>query len=169
MMRKLPVKVMNPTPEKGMTFALNLLTFRSRTVKEVEKRLKEKGYPQEIIDEIIEKLIKLKYLDDKSYADDFIKSRTKYGTRKLKIELRQKGIENETVQDCLDECLDSETESSRAICEAQKALKTMRPPYDRAVLLRLRGRLARRGFSSEIINQAIREINLPDLDAEGLD
>jgi SOS response regulatory protein OraA/RecX len=69
----------------------------------------------------------------------------------------------------LDECLDSETESSRAICEAQKALKTMRPPYDRAVLLRLRGRLARRGFSSEIINQAIREINLPDLDAEGLD
>ncbi len=169
MMRKRRALVTNPTAEKGMTFALSLLTFRSRTEKEVEKRLKERGYPQEIINEIIEKLIKMKYLDDKSFADDFIKSRVKYGTRKLKIDLRQKGIDSETVQDCLSECLDAETEYSRALCEAQKALRTMRPPYDRAVTIRLRGRLARRGFTSDIINQVMNEIRLLDIDEEGLD
>ncbi len=169
MMRKKPVKVSNPTAEKGMTFALNLLTFRARTEKEVEKRLKERGYPQEIIEEIIEKLIKLKYLDDKSYADDFIRNRVKYGTRKLKIDLRQKGIDNEMVQECLDECLDAETEFARALCEAQKALKTIRPPYDRLVINRLRGRLARRGFTGDVINQVMNEIKLLDIDDEGLD
>ena len=81
------------TEEQAMQDALRLLSYRMRSVAEMETRLARKSYPAAIITHTITELQRLGLLDDADFARTWVESRChSRGPTRLKQELRQKGI-----------------------------------------------------------------------------
>ncbi len=93
--------------EKSYNRALRFLSFRPRSEKEIKDYLKlktknlELKTQNEIVNSIIKRLKEHKFLDDEEFARWWIEQRTKIKPRAWKViqyELKQKGIEEETIQ-----------------------------------------------------------------------
>ena len=79
--------------------AFHFLSFRSRSEKEMRDYLQKKEFSQ--IDETIEKLKNLDFINDNKFAQEFIESRSKNkpkGKKALMIELARKGIKIENIE-----------------------------------------------------------------------
>ena len=75
--------------------AYRLLSLRPHSEKELEKKLREKGFPAVVIKETLEKLHDLKYLNDASFAAGGARNlavNKLWGNRKIALSLREKGI-----------------------------------------------------------------------------
>lgn len=83
--------------------ALQYLTIRQRSVKEINDYLVKKQYSPENINETIKRLINLKFLNDDSFARDFAENRQRKGKSKrvIEFELKLKGISKDMADDVL--------------------------------------------------------------------
>jgi regulatory protein len=75
--------------------AYRLLSVRPQSAGEIEKKLREKGFPATVIKEALEKLFDLKYLDDASFASQWTRNlavNKLWGNRKISASLKEKGI-----------------------------------------------------------------------------
>lgn len=160
--------------EKGLEYALYLLSLQMRTVKQLEDKLASKEMPPELIAQIIGFLKELKYLDDVTYAQYFIRSkRSKYGDYRIKMALKQKGISNQDADEAFFKLQDEEEGEGeahdpevaiRVILDKKIASTTI--DWDRlktdykykySTYQKLASFLANRGFSSSIIKSAVSE------------
>jgi regulatory protein len=85
--------------------AYRLLALRPRSVREIEKKLREKGFPAAIIKEALEKLHDLKYLDDVSFASQWTRHlavNNLWGNRKIIADLQLKGVAARLIDDAID-------------------------------------------------------------------
>ena len=85
--------------------AYRLLSLRPHSVKEIEKKLREKGFPAAIIKEALEKLRELKYLDDVSFASQWARHLAVnkfWGNKKIIAGLQAKGISTGLIDDAID-------------------------------------------------------------------
>lgn len=62
----------NRLASSPMDAALDYISDRARTVREVEEKLDSLNYGEYEVNQVISRLIELKYLDDEKYAADFI-------------------------------------------------------------------------------------------------
>lgn len=142
--------------EKAMSLAYNYLSYKPRTEDEMRKYLCAKGYPEDIIIAVIEKLKDYKYLNDNEYASNFHKSQVLskgYGPLRIQYKLLQKGISKEQYQKVeTDENIDY---YFIALSQAQKKLKGKK---DMESLKKVYGYLMRRGFPTEIISRVISKL-----------
>lgn len=79
--------------------AFHFLSFRSRSEKEMRDFLKKKEVVE--IDETINKLKELDFINDAKFAKEFVESRSKNkpkGKKALMIELARKGIKIENIE-----------------------------------------------------------------------
>lgn len=86
--------------------ALRFLEARQRSVTEVRRRLTTAGYREDLITAALERLGDLGVLDDQAFATQWVESRDRArprGERALRQELRQKGIDSETIAATLEE------------------------------------------------------------------
>jgi regulatory protein len=90
-----------------MEAAAAYLANRMRTVFELRKHLKDKEYSPEEIDEAIEELIGLKYLDDYQYALRYYEynREKRRGTLRAERELAEKGVDKETIRNAKEDFL----------------------------------------------------------------
>jgi regulatory protein len=73
--------------------ALNYVGYQARTVKEVDRRLQKEEYDQELIKEVLNRMIEEKYLNDETYAVEYYQqNRERYGIRRIRYKLNEKGI-----------------------------------------------------------------------------
>jgi regulatory protein len=75
--------------------AYRLLSLRPHSSKEIETKLREKRFPAAVINEALEKLHELKYLDDVSFASQWARHlavNNLWGNRKISAALQTKGI-----------------------------------------------------------------------------
>lgn len=88
------------------TLALNYISIRMRSIKEVKMYLQKKEINSNLIEETVEKLVKNGYLNDfnfaKAYVNDQLIISTK-GPLKIKKELLNYGINNDIVDEVIDE------------------------------------------------------------------
>ncbi len=87
-----------------LAVALRYLSYRPRTIREVEKRL-EGRFTSPVVEKTLTYLKDLKYLDDASFCAQWIGSRERRrpkGSRALKQELRRLGVEQQLVDDALE-------------------------------------------------------------------
>ena len=80
--------------------AYRLLSMRPHSEKELEKKLREKGFPAAVVKEALEKLHDLKYLDDASFAVQWARNlaiNKLWGDKKIFVNLREKGVEAELI------------------------------------------------------------------------
>ncbi len=87
----------------GYNRCIALLSRREHSVLELTQKLSQQGcgqgYNQEVIENIIAKLISLNYQSDERFAEVFCRSRVskKNGSRKVRYELQQKGIDDHLI------------------------------------------------------------------------
>ncbi|MBA3876622.1 MAG: recombination regulator RecX [Anaerolinea sp.] len=87
-------------PAVVLEAALRFLEARRRSVAEVRRRLTDAGYREELVTTAIERLAELGILDDDAFAAQWVESRDRArprGERALRVELRQKGVDPETI------------------------------------------------------------------------
>lgn len=82
--------------------SIKYISVRLRSIKEIKDYLKKKEDNIELIDIVVNKLIKLGYLDDNKFAKAFIKDKlsfTSMGDYKIKMELQRLGVSYEIIED----------------------------------------------------------------------
>ena len=141
-------------------FAMKLIGLRRRSVFEIEERLKQKDYRDDIIAEAIDELKKFRYLDDEAFAEAFICDRINLrpcGKRMMERELRTKGVPSGIIEEKLASLLDERTEMELAQRLVSKKIKLVKDNADKNKTRRkLSAFLASRGFSFDIISQALK-------------
>ena len=139
--------------EFAMRIALGLLEARARTEHELRAALAARRVPGDVADEVVARLIELRYLDDESYARALTSSRVRNshrGQARIRRELQQRGVEAEVAAAALAE-IDVDDEWASARTFAAKKMRTMHGVERTAARRRLQGALARRGFSADIV------------------
>lgn len=130
-----------------------LLKFRLRSEKEIRVRLKKKKFDQKIIEETVAFLKDQDFINDNYFAKAWLESRLKrpLGLRRIKEELRQKGIDKEIINSQISE-IKKDYSEEEIVAEIAKArfnrLKNIEPQKAKR---RLYAYLLRRGFSPEIV------------------
>ena len=141
-------------PRHALEQAVNMLERRDRSVQEVTKKLVDAGYSQQAAGRACARLLEGGYLDDERYASQAIsRLGKKYGSIRLRRELRRAGIAEEIISRLLD-AREPEEQLEAAISLAQKSLrgKTLEPA---AAWRRAYGALARRGYPPNIVRAAL--------------
>lgn len=153
-------KVLKSEEEKRViNSALNLLSYRQNSIQELYTKLKRKGYEEEYIIKAIEFCKERDYLNDKSYAENYIKDKTylnKYGEIRIRYDLIKKGISKDIIDEVLD--LDFDDEYSRALELAEKKVKSYGKDDKNAIYRKLAGFLQRKGYSYDVVSKVLREV-----------
>src|SRR4051794_7120547 len=92
--------------EIAREIAIRYIDYSARTGAEVARRLARAGYEQELIESVVEDLIRADLLNDDTFSKQWVESRArskKLGRARLASELRQKGVSKETVEVALQE------------------------------------------------------------------
>jgi len=136
--------------------ALVFLSYRARSEREVRDRLRRARYSQEAIDHAISRLHDWRYLDDEDFARRWVQNRSTHrprGRRLLQQELRQKGIDRETVRDVIDGSDLDEVAAATAL--ARQRVSSYRGQDPLTVRRRVGGYLARRGYGFDVVRIAL--------------
>lgn len=88
-----------------MEVAAQYLANRMRTIAEMRQHLKDKEFSEAEIDETVNDLIGLRYLDDYAYAMRYYEYNTAKhrGSKRAMRELEEKGIDKETIKFALED------------------------------------------------------------------
>ena len=136
--------------ERAMQQALLFLSYRARSEKEIRQNLSKHEIPEAIIEETIEKLRENGFADDKKFANAWVENRSTFrprGRRALTLELRQKGIDDSTIESAL-EGIDEEALAYEAGIKKARKLRVQEWSEFRK---KMSDFLARRGFSYSVI------------------
>ena len=154
----------NRLASSPMDAALDYLSDRARTVREVEEKLDSLNYGEYEVNQVISRLIELKYLDDEKYAADFITTRlaTKpISKKKLWTQLYAHKLSKDVINAAL-EAVTPETEQENALTVAKKFNAQFAALEEQRVTRRLMGR----GFGYDAAKCALETIfdNADDVD-----
>jgi regulatory protein len=142
---------------QAMDSALRFLAARPRSIVEIRRRLAQKDIEEAVVDEVIERLTALNYVDDLEFARFWVRNREEFnprGTMALRYELRQKGLADSIIDEALAE-LDPNDSAYRA---AQKKLRSLRGKEPEEQRNKLGAFLSRRGFSFEVARSVVDRI-----------
>lgn len=136
--------------EQAHALCLRLLTARARSRAELIERMTRRGYPDEVIETVLDRLVAVGLIDDEDFAAQWVRSRQTYsgkGKRALAAELRIKGVDTEVIAAALDG-IDAGAERLRAeqLVERKLRRELLADGDDAKVMRRLVGMLARRGY-----------------------
>ena len=157
--------------EAGKLFdaSLRFLSYRPRSEKEVKDFLAKKiarvenikfteASQSPVISQIISRLKKQSFLNDKEFADWWVKARTgsqPKGSYLIKRELAGKGIDKEIIEKAISK-IKNQTELGRNVIE--KKIKTWKKLTNLELKNKIYQHLARRGFDSAAIKEVIAQI-----------
>lgn len=145
--------------QKARDYAFLLLKFRQRSVKELYSRLKKKNFSEEVSRKTISFLIEKGFIEDSSFARSWIESRLKrsLGLRRIRNELRLKGIEEALIETEIAAIKKNYREDQVVKKIAQERFTKLKGVEPQIAKRRLYAYLLRRGFSPEIIIDALNQ------------
>lgn len=147
--------------DKYYNGVLKFISLRPRSEKEISDWFKKREVGQQTKNLVWQKLQDLGYVNDEEFAKWWVEQRQSFrptGFRGLALELRQKGISQETIVKLLNGSIVSLSEREMAKKAAEKKMKLWQklPPLE--LKKKMTSFLGRRGFSWEIIEEVIDEI-----------
>lgn len=141
-------------------YALKLLSYRSRSKRELLQRLKEKGFDSEEIERAIACLEDAGFIKDEELAHGLFQNaleRKYLGRKGIKMLLLRRGIRKELINETLSNLTEEmEQESAKRLVE--KKLRTLKACPEEIIRQKLWRMLERRGFSPDVINYVIKSI-----------
>lgn len=149
-----------------LNIAFFYLKFRPRTIKETREHLYKKvrttHWSHEAVDKVINHLIELKFLDDKTFIDFLVRSRTATkvkGIFAIKQELNRFGVDKELVDEYFSNTEINEAELAEKFLSSRwPRLKSLpkQKRFEKALSL-----LQRRGFNYETSRKTIEKMENP--------
>ncbi len=148
--------------------ALAFLSHRPRTRAEVARKLAENAIPDVVVDEVLAWLEAKALVDDAAYARQYAESRARlsgYGPQRIRQELMRRGVARETIEGALADEVDEDAVRTAAREQALDRWRLLaREPDPRRRRRKLSDYLVRRGFSYDVIAEAMAALPDPDDD-----
>ncbi|MCI0607981.1 MAG: RecX family transcriptional regulator [Anaerolineae bacterium] len=143
--------------ERAIQQALLFLSYRSRSESEIRQNLLKHEIPEDVIEQTLQRLRQDGLANDDQFAQAWVENRSAFRPRSrhmMAMELRQKGLDDETVSTAL-EAVDDETLAYEAAQKRVTRLKGLKWVDFRKKLSEF---LARRGFSYSVIAPVVTRI-----------
>ena len=136
--------------------AVRLLARREHSVEELRRKLGSKGYPQDLIEPVIQKLAGKRLVSDERFTSGFVHHHAKRGQGPIRIraELRQQGIPDAQVEAALRGADLDWVQLAREVRRRKFGATPPRGLGERAKQARF---LQYRGFDAEQLRAAFRE------------
>jgi regulatory protein len=148
--------------EKYYIAVVRLLTRRPRSEKEISDYLLKKKATLEVSKAIITKIQQQRFQNDLEFARWWVQSRTRYKAKSnlvIKMELHQKGINDEIIQSALSEKTDDyKTDFEKAEIIAKKYAKRIVSLSKNDQYRRMSSYLSQKGFDYDTIRRVIDDI-----------
>jgi len=151
--------------ERAREKALNYLSYRPRSEAELRSHLLESDFAEATVAEVLDRLREVGLVDDDAFARYWADNRARFrprGKRMLVQELRQKDVASHVIEATLME-YDEVAAAQQVAAEQARRLAHLPPDQFRR---RLWDRLMRRGFSPDIIHEALATQPFFQLDTE---
>ena len=150
-------------PISAYEYALNLLTARAYSARNLRRKLVQKGFPSPDVDSTIERLLGNGLLDDTRYAQQLARGRLLgpgASRRRIRQQLYQRGIQREVADAAIDSVIEEESVDLEAVIEkdARKKLATLSGLDLTVVRRRLYAHLARHGYGPDEINAVLKKV-----------
>ena len=150
--------------------AYRLLSLRPHSEKELEKKLRGKGFSAVVVKEALEKLHDLKYLDDASFAVQWARNlavNKLWGDKKIFVNLREKGVETELISAAVEEARrEISEEKAIAFLIKKKASRKKLDIFDLKGKKRIFQSLMGRGFPPGLILKKLGKTAQEEINAE---
>ena len=146
----------SPDAHPGEAFerSLEALAHKERTTVELERWLRERGFPAPAVADAIERLLAIGELDDERYARRYAEDKRElrgWGADRIREALLDRGIDRATAEAAVGAGADEELE------RAVELLRRRAAPLDSEVArARALAYLARRGYDSDTAYEAVR-------------
>jgi len=145
-------------PKRARLRCMNLLRAKDYTRRQLEDKLKQGGYPTEIIEDAIAYVESYGYVNDENYARNFVESHIQTRSRKrIENDLQQRGIHRELISKVFDE-LSEDGQEADEIAMIQKFLLKKNFHAGTATdkeRQKMYGFLYRKGFQTDAISRAL--------------
>jgi regulatory protein len=146
--------------QKCLDKTINFAMVRPRSIKEVKDYFRRKEVPDSVHDEIFGRLNKLELIDDKKFAEWWVRQRLEFKHKSKKditFELRQKGIDSNIIKNVLDDSEIDEVKIAKELI-AKKLYKWQK--YEENVRRqKISQYLAGKGFSWDVIKSLVSGFN----------
>lgn len=162
------IEAMKQTDEihKFYTLAINYLSYRMRSEKEIRDYLNDKEADPEHINEIVARLKKEKLLDDQEFANSLVRTRimtSSKGPLLLKKELIEKGVNKSQAEVAL-EYFTFDKQYEKAMKFAEKKMKNDGKKSFRQQIQNVQQTLMQKGYQGEVVQEVL--ANLPEEENE---
>ncbi len=146
--------------KKALEYAFLLLKYRLRSENEIRLRMKQKKFPQDQIDNTVTFLKDKRFIDDNVFSKAWIDSRIKrpYGLRRIEQELKLKGVDKEVIQAQVARVKEDYAEEDVVRDIVQSRLKRLSAKDAQGIKRKMYAYLIRRGFSPEVVYDAVVEL-----------
>ncbi|MED3727989.1 recombination regulator RecX [Priestia filamentosa] len=148
--------------KKAHNLALTYLSYRMRSVKEVQQYLQTKEMGDDAIRRAIEKLLEYRYLNDLEFAKAYVRTNMRTNSKGpglLKQELIEKGITGSDIEESLLE-YDEELQLENALKLIEKTRKKSQKQSEKMMKQKAKTTLLTKGFDLSLITKALHEVSL---------
>ena len=143
--------------ERALQQAILFLSYRARSESEIRRNLRKHEIPEPVIDQTLERLRQDGFANDDQFAKAWVEDRSTFrprSRRMLALELRQKGLDDESVKTALE----SVNDEALAYEAAQKRAARYNTLEWNDFRKKLSDFLARRGFSYSVTSTVVTRI-----------
>jgi regulatory protein len=143
--------------QRCLNAAIRYLGYRPRSEAEVRQRLQRHGFDDDSINKTIAKLKEQGLVDDAAFARLWKENREMFSPRSRWLtgqELKQKGLDNNVIEQVVGEVDDSDSAYRAALSKARRLSSSDYQDFRR----RLGEYLRRRGFNYQVINDTVESI-----------
>ena len=153
---KRPPDDLESSYQKARNAALRLLSYRSRSEKEVQRRLQGR-FSEETVERTVSELRNQGLLDDEAFAKEWREKRETFrprGPAVIKQELQRLGVDREVIR----ETLSGFDASANAYQAGSKYAAKLSLEDGAGFRRKLGGFLHRRGFEGEVLGQTVERL-----------
>ncbi|MDF2947304.1 MAG: recX family protein [Bacillales bacterium] len=152
---------------KAYNKAINFLSSKKRTTNEVRKKLQDDEYQNTVVDEVLNKLINQKYINDEDYSDSYIRTQkkvSKVGPRNIIRDLKDRGIDEHTINQSIENNYPKLEQIENVKYHLSKYIKKYDKLSSRDKKEKSKIALISKGFNFDIIENILLEIDLDEDD-----
>lgn len=141
---------------RAKQYVMHLLTNVDKTEHEIVRKLKEHGYPQQVISEAVNYVKSYGYVNDERYTRNYIEVHSqRMGHKQIKWKLLEKGIKKELIEPAWEGCEKPvEADLLRQMIRKKIGSKTN---LDDKEIKKTAAYLYRKGFQGNLVWETLRE------------
>ena len=151
---------MQSEKQTALDKALTHITVSMKTEKEIRDFLARKGFLQNVCDYVVDKMKEYGFLDDALYAKQYTEyAGKKKGARLIALELKRRGVDDETARNAVAEIEDGDQAARRVLEKYMRGKEVNRDTLRKAY-----AHLVSKGFDYDTARSALKSLGDEDDD-----